>query len=409
MEIFPEDKIDPTVEHKEFHVEQTLGVMGHVRAIAKKRKWQYLNESEMPEGASISFIRKFYSQPETAAVTQKDGVWAVWSGEGEPTDDAFPEYTPIDEGPGSEFLKGLQARLGIKPGESKEGAVVALPPPAPDSVSVQLRAVEAETTARNAAFKRAKDDEAYESASKAGQEVWAYSSIKIDDHVAMRRRYGTTNDAVIMMHPSGGIAAIWLGKGAPTRPAFPDVQQAPPGLKVPDTGAPTTHSFPAEDEGPFPAKAQPPTGVIGAILKDAQERKNGTSNTGHVPPTFPAPVGGSPLDEFHAAPMPPVPPPFIDDITPSKTRPPTDDLPKPVKVSGHVPSAALNEMGVKLYGMSKEPLYSEKLRQYLANVSDSLHAEAARIELSKMREKLDARDRPAADQTVVRIPPPGEK
>ena len=372
MEIFPEDKIDPTAGAKEeqYPVERTLGVMGHVRAIAKKRKWQYLNESEMPEGSStaVTFIRKFYKQPETAAVTHKDGIWAVWSGEGEPTDDAFPEYEPIDQGPGSEFLKGLQARLGIEkraeefvkaqtPSEpQKEGAVAFASSSGLNDHDIRDFDAESEATARAAAFKRVASEESYETASKAGQEAWAFSSINIYDHAAMRRRFGTGHDAVIEMHPTGRLAAIWLGKSKPTRPAFLDVQPAPEGL-----------------------------------------HKNGT-----LP-------NGTNLDDFHAAPMPPVPPPFIDDITPSKTRPPTDDLPRPVKVSGHVPSAALNEMGVKLYGMSKEHLYSEKLRQYLANVSDSLHAEAARIELGKMREKLDARDRPAADQTVVRIPPPGEK
>jgi len=359
-EIFPEDKTDPTVTGKEFHVEQTLGVMAHVRVIAKKRKWQFLQidsaDAETTKkvtevGGEVSYIRSFYQLPETAAVTHKDGVWAVWSGEGEPTTEAFPEYAPVDEGPGSEFLKGLQARLGIEqkaaefvkaqePGEPvKEGAVaLALSPLAAEDSKERLL-LEGESAARNAAYKRAQSDAAYETSSKSGQNAWAYSSIHVTDHVAMRRRYGTGNDAVIEMHPSGGIAAIWLGKNAPTRPAFPDVQPAPEGLGL--------------------------------------RKQNGTN-----------------INDFHAEPMPPVPAavptvpaPFLDSLVPS-------DLPPPVKVSGHVPSAALNEMGVKLYGLSKEPLYSAEFRQYLSKVSDSLHAEAARIELSKMRAKLDARDRP---------------
>jgi hypothetical protein len=341
-EIFPEDKIDPTAGAKEeqYPVERTLGVMGHVRVIAKKRKWQFLHESQMPEGSStpngssgaVTFIRKFYSQPETAAVTHKDGVWAVWSDEGEPTTEAFPEYTPVDEGPGSEFLKSLQARLGQKPSEpTKEGSVAALP-----AAPYRDLAAEGEATARTAAFKRVESDEAYETASKAGQEAWAFSSIKINDHAAMRRRYGTSNDAVIEMHPTGRLAAIWLGKSTPTRPAFPDVQ--------PVAAAAVSYQ-------PVPEYTR-------------HEQKNG-NNGGPTPPAFPAPIGST-----------------------------DEQLPLPVKVSGHAPSAALNQMGVKLYGLSKEGIYSPQFREWLQRVSDGLHAEAARIELGLMRAKLDARDRP---------------
>jgi hypothetical protein len=340
MEIFPEDKIDPTAGAKEeqYPVERTLGTMGHIRTIAKKRKWQYLNESEMPEGSStaVSYIRKFYSQPETAAVTHKDGVWAVWSDEGEPTTEAFPEYTAIDEGPGAEFLKSLQARLGVEqkaaefvkaqtPSEpTKEGSVAALP-----VAPYRDLAAESEVTARNAAIQRAKDNAAYEAASKTDQEAWAYSTIDVSNYDAMRLRYGARNDAPIVPHPDQDIAAIWLGKGAPTRPAFPFAQ--------PVNGH-VTHPVPTSD-----------------------------NNTGSTPPTFPAPVG-----------------PTI----------PAEQLPRPVaraKVSPHVPSAPLNEMGIKFYDLSKEGAYSAEFRAWLLQVSDVLHAEAARIELAKMREKLDLR------------------
>jgi hypothetical protein len=352
-EIFPEDKIDPTAGAKEeqYPVERTLGAMGHIRTIAKKRKWQYLSltgenvtRQDITEaGGEVSFIRKFFSQPDTAAVTHKDGVWAVWSGDGEPTIEAFPEYMPVDQGPGSEFLKGLQARLGVEqraaeyakaqtPGEpTKEGAVAFAGGTGLNDHSVRDFDAESEATARNAAIKRAESDAAYAAASKMGQDAWAFSSLDITNHDAMRARYKTRADAPIEMHPTGGVAAIWLGDGEPTRPAFPDVQ--PVGNRL--------HS----------------------------ERKNGTHDAGtHIgtPPAFPTP-------------------PILI---------PVDQLPKPAmkaKVSPHAPSAPLNEMGIKFYDLSKETVYSPEFRAWLQRVSDTLHAEAARIELSKMREKRDAR------------------
>jgi len=346
MEIFPEDKLDPTAgtKEQEYHVERTLGVIGHVRSIAKKRKWQYLKIEAVEAVADpAAHVRSFYKLPETAVVAHKEDTWAVWSGEGEPTDEAFPEYEAIDEGPGSEFLKGLQARLKIE----KSAAEYTKPSEPPREGSVALAggsglndhlddpgrnrdfAAEGERSSRNAAYKRAESDAAYEASVKTDQEAWAYSTVDISNHDAMRLRYKTRENAPIATHPSMDIAAIWLGKGTPTRPAFPDVQPAPSGLKT--------------NGGPLP---------------------NGTSLKDFTP------------------------------ITPHVTHPnPTNDrdLPAPPKVSPHVPSAPLNELAIKLYYLSKEPLYTAEFRAWALRVSDSLHAEAARIELNAMRSKLDAR------------------
>lgn len=67
----------------------------------------------------------------------------------------------------------------------------------------------------------------------------------------------------------------------------------------------------------------------------------------------------------------------------------TPDLPQKVKVSPHVPSAALNDMGLRLYAMSKEQVYSEPFRKFLLQVSDAIHAEASKIDLVKVRASYD--------------------
>jgi hypothetical protein len=283
-EIFPEDKIDPTVAGKdaEMSVEQTLGIVGHVKTSTKKRKnWRYLRQdvSDNLEAAETN-IREFYGLPSSATVVHRGSEWAVWAAAGDPTSEAFepePESKPESHPILSEVLKN-----------------------APSGTALEI-----EAGARDAAFGEANAKKIDEKL----RETWAYSTNNVEDLVAMRERYGAGPDAPVEMHTKGDIAAIWLGKGPPTRPAFPG-------------------------ESSVPAKVSQST------------NGNGASSV------------------------------------------------IPVKVSPFAPAAALNDMGIKFYALSKEPLFTDGFRKFLLQVSDSLHAEAARMELSKVRQTFDGRKKP---------------
>lgn len=291
-DIFPEDKKDPTAGAKEpeYHVERTLGVMGHVRTIAKKRKWLFLQiEAGSTKAGEVSHIREFYKLP-NAPVTHQNGMWAIWSGEGEPTVEAFPET------------------------DENEMAAAA----SPGTVVATQEAADLKATMDEVAKRKAGTlilDEA--------NETWAYTSNTSSPIGEIRRRFKAGASAPFEVHPSGDIAAVWLGKGAPARPAFP-------------------------------------------------------AEAGRIPNGHPA------ISNGHAAPVTP----GITQLDGTLEAPATPAV-KPVSVSPFAPGNALNEMGLKLYGMSKEEVFSDDFRAFLKRCSDSLHAEAARFDVAKVRASFD--------------------
>jgi hypothetical protein len=98
-DIFPEDKIDPTVKKQnEMSVEDTLGIIGHLRRATKNRSlWRYLVVSGEEDGAA--HVRVTYDLPATAPVAHKGQEWAVWAGEGAPSCPAFEEIETLQPEP----------------------------------------------------------------------------------------------------------------------------------------------------------------------------------------------------------------------------------------------------------------------------------------------------------------------
>jgi hypothetical protein len=262
-EVFPEDPTDPTVkkDREKMTVNETLGAMGHIKASTRSRKWRFMTGQDVTEEK----IRAAYDLPETAQVVRRGVEWAVWSGDGEPTSDPFEGQDTIT-----------------------------VPSPAPDDGLGQLIAAGVSPEAVKAVFGATSTSEILESRKMYGQEndVWAYSS-NVDGALQLRKRYERP-DAPIAEHPTGGIYAIWLGDGPPTRPAFP-----------------------------------------GAAVKSSVK-------------------------------------------------------PEPVK-SATIPENALHDAGLKLYKMSCDPVFSvdEQLRRKLLQMSDILHAEAARFEVARIRAALE--------------------
>jgi len=71
------------------------------------------------------------------------------------------------------------------------------------------------------------------------------------------------------------------------------------------------------------------------------------------------------------------------------SEPTTKDQPfRRVKVTS-VPESALHEMGLQLYSMSKEDVFSVSLRAVLLEMSNALHAEAGKIETARVRAVFD--------------------
>jgi hypothetical protein len=357
-EVFPENKLDPTVDKNvAMSVEQTMGVVNHLKVVTRKRRqnWRYLVQAD----GTAAAVRKFYELPENAPVIQQGNEWAAWAGTGEP--DVEP-FDPVEVVPEETTATVLAEVLANAP----PGTVTEMwdPRTATEKMNADKTALK-EAAARMAAYERAR-------AGRIGKpdvskETWAYSTNlppTAEAIEAMRERYGASADAPIEQHPDGDIVAIWLGKGAPPRSAFPEVQRAPAGLlRIPDTGTVTVHSFPVEGEGPFPANTNPVPGVIGALLQDARDARDAKANGGNGNVTTPAPA-------------------------PAMTEPPPD-LPKKVKII--VPETTLHDMALRLYGMSQESCFNEPLRKFLLHVSDSLHAEAGKLEVAKVRSNFNQR------------------
>jgi hypothetical protein len=285
IDIFPEDTTDPTVDPKKFDmsVEETLGIVGHVRAATRKRPaWRKLKiEHADPrlEGGNVTpkeLICRTYELPETAPIVRQDDIWAVWAGDGEPTCPAFDQEE-------EETVSPVQVRAQV----DRNVETVAMLEAGERTIALDEASRKANAERINSALK----------------ETWAYSTKDIGDHVALRSRHRAKPGAIIEKHPNGDIEAIWLGIGSPSRPAFPELR--------------------AREPAPMP-------------FQDVNA--NGNSR---------------------------------------------------VKVSS-VPETTLHDMGLKLYGLSQEQVFSEKTRSILLRISDELHAEASKIETARVRKNFDS-------------------
>jgi len=92
--IFPDDQNS----EKPFHVEKTLQAMNTVKRAKQIRFWRYLKDTSLPDVCpdTPQAVRTFYEARADAPVENKGDTWAVWIGEGEPTEPAFDEYKTPD-------------------------------------------------------------------------------------------------------------------------------------------------------------------------------------------------------------------------------------------------------------------------------------------------------------------------
>lgn len=316
-EIFPQDKLDPTVSPQDMSVERTLGVMSHVKAVTSKRRtggqWRYLrvDPNSEPILDVARKVRETYGIPYPAPVVCQGDEWAVWTGEGEPTRPAFETFEEPPAPAPDALLAAVLASAPEGTGATTAAPQGTLSPAAKKEADERMAAYESARLARLGA------------ALQPSMDKWSYWTEGELTASALRTHFETRGDAPFILHPGGDIAAVWRGKGEPTRQAFPDP------IKFETATTP-------KEPAPMPFQG----------IRQIEGDLNGYV-TGELPVE-----------------------------------------PVPVKVFKHAPSAALNEMGVKLYGLSQEPLYAEGFRKFLLQVSDSLHAEAAKIELAKMRERM---------------------
>lgn len=235
--IFPNDQPDPTIGDKEptYPVERTLGVIGHLSKTTKARRqgWMYMRLVEAgplgPDTSPISRVRKFFAEElkdrgldaNTASVVRSPELslpdhenkitreWAIWGGTGEPDREAFEKVT-----------LGNNDSPPIKPALGNNGSI-------------------AEVT--NLIEKRLTDSK------PAATPRWAYTSKRPLDAESVRARFNRPN-ARVVWDPSpeatSAVAAIWLGEGEPTSPAFPYTSS---GRSKPPFSATN------EGEGPLPS------------------------------------------------------------------------------------------------------------------------------------------------------------
>jgi hypothetical protein len=357
QDIFPEDRIDPTAGTKEteYHVERTLGVIGHVRGIAKKRHWRYLRQEGVPAREAFVKIREFYELPENAPVVCLKDDWAVWAGEGEPSGPAFEQEPHYGTFPDEETLETRNGHSAVDPilAEVLKNA----PPGTVLSAGDEKVVIAIEAGEREAALKEAANAKHAKKIDETLQETWAYSTKDIADHSAMRARYGARADAPIVTDQSGDIAAIWLGKGAPPRAAFPNPEIDAMSRRL------AAHGF---------VSSKPTNGFV----EEARRLSEGVRE-GRLCPVCGEPKGSVLRPGVSCT---------------GESHPNALDYTAPPDVSPHVPSAALNDMGLKIYRLSRNVLFTVPFREYLLKVSDSLHAEAARMELAKVRKNFDSRN-----------------
>jgi hypothetical protein len=104
-EIFPVDKTDPTVTtegpKKDFPVERTLGIVGHLKTYARSRLWRYVNKEVPGMGpGSIGRDACLFFDLDSKRPTAFDigtNTWAVWAGDGPPDCEPFETYAPETE------------------------------------------------------------------------------------------------------------------------------------------------------------------------------------------------------------------------------------------------------------------------------------------------------------------------
>jgi hypothetical protein len=104
--------MDPTTAHekKDFPVERTLGIVGHIRGVTRNRLWRYIKEEALlasdrnvetaisPGAAFYAVaVRAFYAVDLAAPVEHQGDTWAVWTGTGEPDSPAFEPDEPAPE------------------------------------------------------------------------------------------------------------------------------------------------------------------------------------------------------------------------------------------------------------------------------------------------------------------------
>jgi hypothetical protein len=366
-EIFPDDRPDPTIDPKksEMPVEDTLAIVNHVRVVARKRAaWRYL-AIELNEGENVNpekTIREKYEAPDTALVVHQGNTWAVWTGEGEPTSEAFePPLTP-------EEAKTFAGMFADDYDRVAAGAIFEDTDPADDHASMKasLAALGGQTPAPSTRPDPAADLHAmagtaaddlvaglvakglggsgsalprwpvtehisaarveYEKtrAERIKKELeatprWVYAAASANE-TEFRARFNANPDAPVMTDSTGKIMAVWVGDVPPRRPAFQDNV-----LLVPAPGA---------------ASAQ-------------------------VPSRTPAPAPSAP----------PAP------------RKPVDTGEQPVAR----PEVALNKEGLRLFKLSRDPAFSVESQKALIMASNLLHAEAHRIEITMIRMNFIAR------------------
>jgi hypothetical protein len=194
-EVFPEDTLDPTVSGQKMSVEQTMGTVGYLRGITRKRSnWRFLVQNDPFPGSraeGAEKIRKTYGLPETAPVRNHGKEWAVWAGKGEPDFEPFetPDTVP------AEAMAGMQELVEALPEVAKQIVDVFVPSPSPAISTPPVPA-----------------------------RGWEYSSKAPLTAEALRERKQARADAPVVFSQSRKMAAIWVGEGDPTsRAIFPDV------------------------------------------------------------------------------------------------------------------------------------------------------------------------------------------
>jgi len=225
--IFPVEKLDATIKSQDVSVEETLGMVGHVRALTRKRnQWRYVNVEEpirfppskpgeeprylTKENASAVTVREFFELPVTAAVYHNGHSWAAWAGKGDPTTDAFEKDEPIvTEGvTTSSITQEIAERWARDSGNSKD---------------VDAQASRPRLAAELVAGKTAETGNASETGNtRETGNAWYYSS-KILTARELRAHFGFSAEAPFQLNQQGDIAAVWSGTAPPGKDAFPVV------------------------------------------------------------------------------------------------------------------------------------------------------------------------------------------
>jgi hypothetical protein len=335
-EIFPEDKIDPTVDLKKFDmpVEDTLAIVNHLKVVKRRRApWRFLqiepNDPRLKTSSPDVIIRRVYDLPPEATVAHQGNMWAAWAGGGKPTCEAFDKDDIVSKD-AAEIAGPIRAMLGAGAGaalpadlpfhddyvELAAGESAVRSPghddadsidPADDHASMKA-SLEAIAPTTRQEYERQRAERLRKEREK--EPRWIYCDRNVEkgrtlSDAELRKRYGARDNAPVMIDPAGIVAAVWVGDGAPTRLAFPD----------------------------------------------------------------PDPMDPIPANPYARTPEPP--------------------RMERVRVSPQAAESTLHEMGLKLYGLSKDPAFSQDVQKTLLHMSDTLHREAGKIETIRVRAAYD--------------------